>query len=51
MDEPIRKNGEVWCVVIGFDRDWEGDMGKKWWEYICSLGGKMSITGGRGAKL
>jgi hypothetical protein len=39
-------------------------MGKKWWEYIyiyiyiyiymvdgCSLGGKMSMTGGRGAKL
>jgi hypothetical protein len=22
MDEPIRKNGEVWCVVIGSDRDW-----------------------------
>jgi hypothetical protein len=23
MDEPLWKKGEVWCVVIGFDRDWE----------------------------
>jgi hypothetical protein len=22
MDEPIRRKGEVWCVVIGSDRDW-----------------------------
>ena len=27
MDEPIRKKGDVWCVGIGFDRDWEGDNG------------------------
>jgi hypothetical protein len=25
MDESIRKKGEMWCVMIGSDRDWEGD--------------------------
>jgi hypothetical protein len=40
MDEPMRRKGEVWCVMIGTDRDWVRSGGGIYMVAGCSHGWK-----------
>jgi hypothetical protein len=50
MDEPIRKKGEVWCVVIGSDRDWMRSGGGIYMIAGCSHGWKNVHYGRKGSQ-